>query len=217
MRVSIPLTMAMLGVLFFSNFRAKAETPEQAFWKWFQDNDETLFDFEDNQERTFDRLARELHKVNPDLTFEFGPKKGGRRDFVISADGIRKAFHGVEALYAAAPSLPRWNIIKFRPRRPPNDISIGSLTVKASSVRVQMERSLGKVDLTLFIPGYSADARKSYLPIVYLLLDEALGEYDVETYVGEIDLGPNSEEPQNTYSLSELPKAFDLAKTQIVQ
>lgn len=215
MKIFVPLSVGILA-LFFGSFRAKAETPEQQFWKWFQDNDSALFDFERDQERVFDRLAKELHKVNPDLVFEFGPKKDGRRDFVISADGIRQAFPAVESLFAAAPPLPRWRIIEFRPRRTPHDISIGGLTVKASSVRVHMVQRSGKVDLVLFIPEYSADARDSFLQIVYLLLDEALGEYDVETYVGFIDVQPVAEALQDTYSLEGLPSAFDSAKARIV-
>lgn len=217
MRSTIPLAVGLIAALFSGNLRAKAETPEQRFWQWFQSNETSLFDFEKDKERTFDRLAEAMHKVNPELTFEFGPKRDGRRDFVISADGIKKAFPAVEALYATAPSLPRWNVIKFRPRRSPNDISMGNLTVKASSVRVGIERNGGKVDLTLFVPGYSEDARSAFLPIVYLILDEALGEYDVETYVGFIDIHPTAEEAQNTYSIVDLPKVFDLAKAKIVQ
>jgi len=38
-------------------------------------------------------LASEMHKVHPDLTFEFGPVEEERREFVITAGGIKGAFH----------------------------------------------------------------------------------------------------------------------------
>lgn len=92
---SLPLSLlAMLGL----SGGGKQVTPEQSFWAWFQNNQDFLFDFEKDQERVFDRLATEMHKVNPSLTFEFGPKEDGRREFTISADGIRKAFPAVQAL-----------------------------------------------------------------------------------------------------------------------
>ena len=77
----LPLTVAVFA---FSCTRATA-IPEEAFWKWFQRNENSLFDFEKDRERTFDLLGAEMHKLNPNLTFEFGPKEDGRREFVISA------------------------------------------------------------------------------------------------------------------------------------
>jgi len=45
----------------------KHVTPEQAFWTWFQNNQNALFDFEKDREKTFDRLSAEMHKVNANL------------------------------------------------------------------------------------------------------------------------------------------------------
>lgn len=184
-------------------------TPEQAFWKWFQSNESSLFDFEKDQENTFDRLGAEMHKLNPSLTFEFGPKENGRREFVISADGIKDAFPEVETLYATAPSLPRWKFIKFRPRRTPSDISYQGVTVKAASVSVQVKRNGEVADLTVFIPGYAQTEHKTYASITFLLLDEALGEYDVETRIGQINLESATSVPSQTTSLAKLPETVD--------
>ena len=93
-------------------------TPK-AFWKWFVRNEAMLFDFEKDQEKTFHLLATELQKIHSSLTFEFGPKINSIRDFVISADGIRAAFPAVIELAGAAPTLERWRVIAFRPRRTP--------------------------------------------------------------------------------------------------
>ena len=98
-----------LIVMFFSLFTHIARgTPEQEFWRWFEKNDASLFDFEKDQKAVFDRLTTAMHRVHPSLTFEFGPKQGDSREFVISADGIKDAFPKVISLHAAAPKLPRW-------------------------------------------------------------------------------------------------------------
>jgi hypothetical protein len=44
----------------------------------------------------------------------------------------------------------------------------------------------------LFIEGYSHNEHEKYAGVVYLMLDQALGEYDVETKVGFIELKSNS-------------------------
>jgi hypothetical protein len=191
-----------------SSYRAQA-TPELEFWKWFEQNENKLFQFEKDQETIFDQLQTQMHKIDPNLTFEFGPPKDGQREFVISADGIRSAFPAVETLYAAAPTLPRWKLIKFRPRRSPMDIEIGDLKVKAESVIVQIERNGDLTDIYLSIPGYNQAEAKVYRMASYLLLDEALGEYVVETRVGGIQIQDSPTGDGKTYTLVELPKLFD--------
>ncbi|HEY6181424.1 MAG TPA: hypothetical protein VIW67_04210 [Terriglobales bacterium] len=208
MRSASRLTLTVLLVFTFSCTRANA-APEQAFWQWFQNNESSLFDFEKNREKIFNELSAEMHKVDPSLTFEFGPKENGQREFVISADGIREAFPKVEALYANAPKLPRWKFIKFRPRREPSDISYGGISIKAQSVSVLLVPNGQTADLTIFMPGYTETARSAYTTIAFLFLDEALGEYDVETRVGEVKIDSTSKAPAHTYSLDALPAAFD--------
>ena len=208
MKFNLLLSLAVISAFALSCRRAGA-TPEQDFWRWFQDNETSLFDFEKDRERTFDRLGAEMHKLNPSLTFEFGPKENGRREFVISADGIREAFPEVEALYAAAPSMPRWKFIKFRPRRKPNDISYEGVSVKAASVSILVVPNGQLADITVFIPGYTQAAHKTYAAIAFLFLDEALGEYDVETRVGQVNVDSVAKAPAQSYSLDALPKAVD--------
>ena len=109
-----------------------------SFWQWFEENESMLFDFERDQERTFDQLRTALKKVHPDLTFEFGPKQDGKREFVISADGLKSAFPAVESLYAAAPTLGRWSFIKFRQRQHPlYDIDYDNKIIKVADVPFQ--------------------------------------------------------------------------------
>jgi hypothetical protein len=168
-----------------------------------------LFNFEKNREQTFDRLGAEMHKLNSSLTFEFGPIENGKREFVISADGIKEAFPQVEALYAAAPSLPRWKFVRFRPRRKPMDVDYGGISVKAASVAVQLVRNGQVADATVFIPNYSEADRKAFVSVAFLLLDGALGEYDVEMRVGQIKVAATPKDQTTTSSLQDLPKAFD--------
>src|SRR5689334_6398671 len=66
-------------------------SPSRRFWSWFSANDDRLFDFERDQKAVFDELAAQLVRVHPDLTFELGPVRDGRRDFVVSAGGIKAA------------------------------------------------------------------------------------------------------------------------------
>jgi hypothetical protein len=202
------LSLSVLAALGLSSGCTRV-TPEQAFWMWFQKNEASLFDFEKDRNKIFDKLAAEMHRVEPHLTFEFGPKKDGRREFTISADGIREAFPKVETLYAAAPPLPRWKIMKFRQRHDLADISYGNVIVHSDAVAIKIERTGQKADIELYIPGYSGASRETYIAIAFLLLDQALGEYDVETRVGDVQVKAISEAPAHAQMFEALPKSFD--------
>jgi hypothetical protein len=187
------------------------DSRESVFWRWFQANEARVFDFEKDRDRIFDELEKELHKVHPNLTFEFGPNLGGKREFVISADGIKGAFPAVTALADAAPTLPRWKIIKFRPRRYfQSPVTLNGLKISPEQVHFTIEPDNEKVSLTLFIEGYDPAERARYAGVVYLMLDQALGEYDVETKVGAIEFKNNlAVSKLRKRPFSELPQSLE--------
>ena len=184
-------------------------TPK-AFWKWFVRNEAMLFDFEKDQEKTFHLLATELQKIHSSLTFEFGPKINSIRDFVISADGIRAAFPAVIELAGAAPTLERWRVIALRPRTTPiNAIEINDIKADPSQVEFSLIDNGTEIGVYLFIPGFDEKVL-AWKQIGYLLLDEALGEYDVETAIGPIGMySPESDISGERFPLPDLPAIFD--------
>lgn len=188
----------------------KKRSPEAEFWHWFDKNQDMLFQCERNQEQAFARLNQAMRKVHPDLTFEFGPDENGKREFVISADGLKAAFPAVEALYAAAPSLPRWTFIKFRPRREPMELQFGDLVIRPQDVEVAVEADGSKAGFTLFVRGFSPAQKKQFSQAAFIMLDQAIGEYDMETKVGFIEIKPfEADSTYRRHSLERLPSMFD--------
>lgn len=187
------------------------QDPNRLFWAWFLENEEQLSSFEADRERVFDMLSERLASVHPELTFEFGPIIDGAREFVVSAGGIRDAFPAVSGLVAAAPALARWRVIAFRPRRSPiNDLTFGDVSIRAEDVRFVAEPDGDHVGLTLLLPGYHETPEKLFEQMGYLFLDEALGEYDVETCVGFVEVtAPASHLDEASAPLSALPRLVD--------
>jgi hypothetical protein len=169
----------------------------------------SYFHFETDQERVFDQLTTELQKVDPQLTFEFGPPKTPR-EFIISAAGIQSAFPAVISLTNAVPVLPKWQVIAFRPRRfPVSAIEFRDKRVDPRDVQFTLLDNGTTAGLYLYIPSFQDDDI-DFKQIGYLLLDEALGEYDVETKLGLIQmLSPGAHTKGERYPLSELPLLFD--------
>jgi hypothetical protein len=200
--------MTILAV--FSTSCAQS-SKEEIFWKWFQTNESRLFEFEEDQERIFDDLQHELQKVHPNLTFEFGPKDDGKREFVISADGITDAFPSVIVLADKAPPLRRWTIFKFRQRRGTRSyIEFEGTRVRSDDVKFTIEPDGNKAGITLFMEGYGQGRDRQFAGIGFLFLDQCLGEYDVETKVGFVEFRPASGQTDLAKRpLSELSEAFD--------
>ena len=189
-------------------------TAHRQFWHWFTQHEAELFDFESDQERFFDQLSTELEKVDPNLTFEFGPKET-IRELVISAGGIRQSFPSVSALVDAAPSLHRWRVIAFRPRRtPPNVVEFRGKRVDPKDVQFSLVDNGQIAGIYLFLPGYRDDA--DLKQIGYLLLDDTLGEYDVESRLGLIKMfAPETHTEAKRYPLFDLPARFDELVSQL--
>jgi hypothetical protein len=89
------------------------------------------------------------------------------------------------------------------------DVSYGGVSVRAASVTAQLVRNDQVADVTVFIPNYSEANRKAFVAVAFLLLDGALGEYDVEMRVGQIKVEAAPTAQAKTSSLQDLPKAFD--------
>lgn len=183
---------------------------EDRFWDWFVKHNEIIFHFEKNQNKVFSDLAKALAKVNKYITFEFGPKKEGVRELVISADGIKQAFPFVESLHSKAPSLSNWKFTKFRPRRSPMDLQFGDIYIKPSDVLVSLKKEAPLITITLFIKGAGEKNDHLYQRAAFIILDQAIGEYDMETKVGLIEVKPpHIPSATEKISLDDLPSLFD--------
>ncbi len=191
---------------------ARKSTAEEQFWNWFTQHELEFFHFDPKDrkkmERLFESLAGELQKVDEDLTFEFGPNQP-RRELVISAGGIKRAFPAVTALVGAAPNLERWDVIAFRPRRPPGIVEFAGKRVDPKDVQFTLLDNGKIAGLHLFIPGFREDDI-DLKQIGYLLLDESLGEYDVESRLGLIKMMPTEARISGErYPFADLPALFD--------
>jgi hypothetical protein len=188
-------------------------TAQEKFWNWFVQHEAELFSFEadreSDRERIFDELAGALHDLDPNLTFEFGPK-GTKREFVISAGGIKSAFSAVISLVNDTPHLDRWQVTAFRPRRSVcNVVQFRGKRINPKDVQFTLLDNGKMAGIYLFIAGFREED-SDLKQIGYLLLDEALGEYDVEMRLGFIKMLPPETQTSGERSpLIKLPELFD--------
>src|SRR5688572_13561545 len=160
------------------------------------------------------RVSTELERVNAGLSAEIGGD-GADRDLVLTADGNRDLFPVIQAVHAERPQVvPGWTIIAFRPRAAPGDfgvrIEMGGRTVDPREVRFVATRAASKLELDVFIPGFTTTEEMG--GIGFILLDHTIGEYDMETVIGGIAFAALDKAPSGARPLEELPAVVDSFK-----
>jgi len=181
----------------------------ESFWNWFLANRERLHGGAYDDEALLDEVADALHLVDARLAFEIGPPEPVR-EFVISADGLKDVFPSVVSLVSAAPNIPQWKINAFRPRRTllPS-VELNGCIVEPEDVLFSLLNNGEIAGIHPFLPNFHAE-NVTLQQIGYLLLDSALGEFDVEMNLGLIKmLDVSSPEEFKRYPFSELPEMFD--------
>lgn len=182
------------------------KTIESKFWDWFTDHQDLYFNFETNKEKLFDQLKKQLDKIDKNLTFEFSPVfENDKREFVISADGIKESFPVVKKLVDNAPPLSNWIFVAFRqPRTDFNLVELNDIKLDMSDVFFRFAKDKGKIGVELNIRGY--EDTPDWTAASFIMLDSLLGEYDTEMSLGWIEKKALDEnDVEQLFPLKDLP------------
>ena len=178
------------------------------FWRWFEKNADRIRKAVERLDHAVivHELGRQIAKVAPGVVHEIGKPDDRTVELILSADGIRDSSPGVLALMAAAPRLEGFLFTAFRPRRPGMVLNIAGREIGADQIRYVAEPDGDVLHLRLFIAGGLTDHERT--TVGFLMLDQALGEYDVMTGVGAIHFEDGSGPPE-AEPLTALPARFD--------
>lgn len=201
---------------FLNKLFKSSKTKEQEFWEWFSDNEDRLFESNSVSDVIVYELSSRLKKIHKGLTFEFSIIKEGKRTFAISADGIMDAFPVVIKLYNEPKLLKKWIVVPFRGRVKDIDraaINMGDISMNVSDIFFMLIQEDTRVSLNICVKGIE-DVTPQIINAIYLILDSAIGEYDVETKLGRIEVLPESvlSKKGNLKHLKELCQIIDNIK-----
>lgn len=172
------------------NWLPKRKDKRAAFWEWFEDNKEAYFDLDDSgRDKLFNQLEKKLHKVNRHLAFELSEGLvDGKREFIVSADGMVEAFDAVINLVGQAPDLPLFTIVAFRqPQEEEVSIEYGEIELSWEDIFCTFEKDSDEVNLILYIKGFTEDNEDEFVSASFILLDTIIGEYNAGMRIGEIE------------------------------
>lgn len=183
------------GFMLKNLFRKKIT--EKEFWSWFEKNSEDYFRLdENNYDLLFNKLGLQLSKYHKDLTFEFSVEMNqGKREFIISADGMISAFPAVIKLVEEAPSFEKFTIVAFRQRQnSEQEIHFDDVVLDTKDVffTYREDKQLNCLDIVIYIKGYTEE-NDQFIGAAFIMLDSLIGEYDVGVKLGEITFEPYQE------------------------
>lgn len=172
----------------FGLFRPSEAKRIAQFWKWFEANQEAVFQIESPCDSNLERLFQQLDKVERNLTLELSLKKEAPKELILSAGGIKAYFPLVEKLVDAAPALPNWQVIAFKPRRTMDGLVYpGSDRLPLNALWYQLDTSQNPFGLNLFMAGHQPAYLSVHAQICFFILDNLIGEFQVAHHLGEID------------------------------
>ncbi len=183
------------------------------FWDWFKANQEYIWNYIESSPTEIGKLIdKNIKRVNDNIAFDiYFEVHEGKRDFVISADGIEAIFGEVINLTKTAPEFDKWNIIAFRPKTNQCDqcIEIDNLCLDYRHIYFKHNFNSIPFDIDVYIDNYDGKDNR-YVHGYFLLLDTLIGEYEAVTSINETHVHPLL--PGMKAELTEFIKLRDLVE-----
>jgi hypothetical protein len=163
------------------------------FWGWWSDGGAAAVSAAIEQrrpEQMVELLAPQITAVNERLAWELGQGSTSAHLLVVTSGGD-PAVRGLARrwLRAAPPSDLTW---QFADARQPSadldgvELELSGTRIDAGTVQVSARVRGAEVDVSLFHPAFARFDERQRATATYLLLDQAVGENAVETWVGAV-------------------------------
>ena len=184
------------------------------FWQWYPHNADRLFDMiEAGSDEIAGLTSSFMEKTMPGLAWVFGPGEAGGHSFTVSGEGVVPKQLLAEYWHSRARQIPRWTFHASRQATPPHqldDFSIGMrggkpIDVVNFMIQPTVDAESESLNIVAWHPAFEKIPEQEQYHILFLLLDEALGEFGTEMWLGEIKVAPFTND-DTTIKLSKLPE-----------
>jgi hypothetical protein len=202
-----------------SFFRKRNPVPEpnantfndriRRFWEWFQEVAPSYYEAIDARkcDSLADPTSARIDELFPGFGWNYGPGEGGiGHSFTLTGEGVEHrqllALHWL----SQAPVIEGWTFFAARKSGPIKGhvIKIGDLKIDPKEIWVtpSLDEDDERMDLTIWHPLWSKIEKDQQWTIVFLFLDEALGEYGTQWWIGDIRL--ENDQLAGSFPLEEL-------------
>lgn len=192
-------------------FKARVER----FWNWYPQVAQRFYDtIEDGRCGDLTGEVGEfMENTLPRLAWVFGPGEGGGHSFTVSGEGVVPKQLLADYWQRQATSIDGWTFYGSRQPADPGrlkDMAIGigpdaQVDVESFLIKTTVDDERKLIDIVAWHPTYEELAEEHHMQILFLLLDEALGEFGVEQWLGSVEVEP-LEPGDDVRSLADLPQ-----------
>lgn len=184
------------------------------FWQWYPQNADRLFDMiETRSDEIADFMTKFMEQTMPGLAWVFGPGEPGGHSFTVSGEGVVPKQLLAEFWHSKARQIPRWIFHASRQATPPDRLegfAIGlrggnSVDVANFMLQPTVDAEGEVINILAWHPAFESLPEQDRYQILFLLLDEALGEFGTEMWLGEIKVESFAHD-KSTIKLSKLPE-----------
>jgi len=165
------------------------------FWIWFEQNAPRLKETIDRGECS--SLAREtseaINKMIPHIGWCYGPgEDDGSHALTLSPEGDRNHQFLAEYWIKQAPKIKHWNFYSAKEGgdlAASHTINVGERDYSPEEIWVTpvINEQQEVIDITIWHPHFDELEDNGPLRITFIFLDELLGEYGVENWIGVIE------------------------------
>ncbi|MEM7473809.1 MAG: hypothetical protein AAF483_02380 [Planctomycetota bacterium] len=186
------------------------------FWEWFPTVAQRFFDTIEAGD--CGELAEETGEVMaellPHMAWVFGPGEDGGHSFTVSGEGLIAKQLLADYWQKQAVELPGWTFYAARQGSPLEElrgmaIAIGeqeSVDSDSFMIQTNVVDEHEAIDIVAWHPLLEKIPEEHHPQILFLLLDEALGEFGTQTWIGNIEIEPIPEGAEHVRSLTQLPE-----------
>lgn len=189
------------------------------FWNWFPTvagNYAQLLE-KSQSDRVVPEVQKQMNALLPGLSWVFGP--GPRKDghsFTVTGEGQIAKQLLAEFWLSKQIDVPGWTF--YGSRQPSPDEFLRTMAIgfgdneqvdaETFLIRTQVDDDSEVIDITAWHPAFEDLDEEHHGQILFIFLDEALGEFGTQTWIGQIEIEPVTA-GENTRSLADLPKFIE--------
>ncbi|CAN7285649.1 DUF695 domain-containing protein [Knoellia sp. LjRoot47] len=202
-------------------FRRKAQAPTgegqqgaiDAFWQWWTDDGAARTAAgiaERDPSHMVEPISQRVSAIDERLAWELGPGRDAQHMLVVSPEGDPDVRAVARRWLRAAPATndPTWEYADARQRGScEGTLEIGPHVVSFADIVVGARREGAHLDVSVHHPSFVDLPEQARQQVTMLALDEALGEVDVETWIGRVDSAVDA--PLDAFPLDRLAPLVD--------
>lgn len=180
----------------------------ERFWDWYEQVASRFYETieQRNCERLQPEVSEKVDELGPGFAWVFGPGKEKGHSFTLSGEGVLHRQLLAQYWLSRAPNLLGWTFHSERQPGPTDGIKIEIDNKKFNPIEFWItpiiDEESQKIDITAWHPLFNRLTQEEQFRVLFLFLDEVLGEFGTGQWIGEINL--NDKKLPDAFPLKEL-------------